>query len=113
LRFFQWKFLYLSKSLESSQNLAISKIVFLKSFSASGGQICPGGATILPLGVLYYIRYCKKEFFSMPKDIHTQDSSQQRASRLLLAMGVIVLVGALAYFVLTLVVNLVRRFFGG
>ena len=27
----------------------------------------------------------------MPKDIHTQDSSQQRASRLLLAMGVIVL----------------------
>ena len=41
----------------------------------------------------------------MPKDIHTQDSSQQRASRLLLAMGVIVLVGALAYFVLTLVVN--------
>ena len=28
----------------------------------------------------------------MPKDIHTQDSSQQRASRLLLAMGVIVLV---------------------
>ena len=34
----------------------------------------------------------------MPKDIHTQDSSQQRASRLLLAMGVIVLLGALAYF---------------
>ena len=28
----------------------------------------------------------------MPKNIHTQDSSQQRASRLLLAMGVIVLV---------------------
>ena len=27
----------------------------------------------------------------MPKDIHTQDSSQQRASRLLLAMGVICL----------------------
>ena len=27
----------------------------------------------------------------MPKNIHTQDSSQQRASRLLLAMGVIVL----------------------
>ena len=26
----------------------------------------------------------------MPKNIHTQDSSQQRASRLLLAMGVIV-----------------------
>ena len=41
----------------------------------------------------------------MPKNIHTQDSSQQRASRLLLAMGVIVLAGALAYFVLTLVVN--------
>lgn len=41
----------------------------------------------------------------MPKNIHTQDSSQQRASKLLLAMGVIVLVGALAYFVLTLVVN--------
>ena len=34
----------------------------------------------------------------MPKDIHTQDTSQQRASRLLLAMGVIVLLGALAYF---------------
>ena len=32
----------------------------------------------------------------MPKDIHTQDPSQQRASRLLLAMGVIVLLGALA-----------------
>ena len=41
----------------------------------------------------------------MPKDIHTQDSSQQRASKLLLAMGVIVLLGALAYFGLTLVVN--------
>ena len=41
----------------------------------------------------------------MPKDIHTQDSSQQRASRLLLAMGVIVLLGALAYFGLTLAVN--------
>ncbi len=34
----------------------------------------------------------------MPKDIHTQDSSQQRASRLLLAMGVIVLLCALAFF---------------
>ena len=48
----------------------------------------------------------------MPKDIHTQDSSQQRASRLLLAMGVIVLLGALAYFGLTLAVNrrtLMRR----
>ena len=31
----------------------------------------------------------------MPKDIHTQDSSQQQASRLLLAMGVIVLLGLL------------------
>ena len=41
----------------------------------------------------------------MPKDIHTQDSSQQRASRLLLAMGVIVLLGALAYFGLTLAVT--------
>ena len=41
----------------------------------------------------------------MLKDIHTQDSSQQRASRLLLAMGVIVLLGALAYFGLTLAVN--------
>ena len=41
----------------------------------------------------------------MPKDIHTQDPSQQRASRLLLAMGVIVLLGALAYFGLTLAVN--------
>ena len=41
----------------------------------------------------------------MPKDIHTQDSSQQRASRLLLATGVIVLLGALAYFGLTLAVN--------
>ena len=26
------------------------------------------------------MRYCKKEIFPMPKDIHTQDSSQQRAS---------------------------------
>lgn len=41
----------------------------------------------------------------MPKDIHSQDPAQQRASKLLLAMGVIVLVGALAYFGLTLVVN--------
>ena len=57
-----------------------SKIAFSKSFSAYGGQICPGGATILPLSVLYYIRYCIKEIFSMPKDIHTQDSSQQLAS---------------------------------
>ena len=41
----------------------------------------------------------------MPKNLPSQDSSQQRASKLLLAMGVIVLLGALAYFVLTLVVN--------
>ena len=59
----------------------------------------------MPPSVLYYIRYCKKEIFTIPKDIHTQDPSQQRASRLLLAMGVIVLLGALAYFGLTLAVN--------
>ena len=41
----------------------------------------------------------------MPKNLPSQDSSQQRASKLLLAMGVIVLLGALAYFMLTLVVN--------
>lgn len=41
----------------------------------------------------------------MPKDIHPRDSAQARSSRLLLAMGVIVLLGALAYFVLTLAVN--------
>lgn len=41
----------------------------------------------------------------MPKNLQSQDSSQQRASKLLLAMGVIVLLGALAYFVLTLAVN--------
>ena len=41
----------------------------------------------------------------MPKNLPSQDSSQQRASKLLLAMGVIVLLGALAYFVLTLAVN--------
>ena len=41
----------------------------------------------------------------MPKDIHQRDTAQQRSSRLLLAMGIIVLLGALAYFVLTLVVN--------
>ena len=39
----------------------------------------------------------------MPKDIHQRDTAQQRSSRLLLAMGIIVLLGALAYFVLTLV----------
>ena len=41
----------------------------------------------------------------MPKDIHQRDTAQQRSSRLLLAMGIIVLLGALAYFMLTLVVN--------
>ena len=41
----------------------------------------------------------------MPKDIHQRDSAQQRSFRLLLAMGIIVLLGALAYFVLTLAVN--------
>ena len=41
----------------------------------------------------------------MPKDIHQRDTAQQRSSRLLLAMGIIVLLGALAYFVLTFVVN--------
>ena len=40
----------------------------------------------------------------MPKDIHQRDTAQQRSSRLLLAMGIIVLLGALAYFVLTLVI---------
>ena len=40
----------------------------------------------------------------MPKDIHQHDSAQQRSFRLLLAMGIIVLLGALAYFVLTLAV---------
>ena len=32
----------------------------------------------------------------MPKDIHQRDTAQQRSSRLLLAMGIIVLLGALA-----------------
>ena len=41
----------------------------------------------------------------MPKDIHRRDTAQQRSSRLLLAMGIIVLLGALAYFVLTLALN--------
>ncbi len=31
----------------------------------------------------------------MPKDIHQRDTAQQRSSRLLLAMGIIVLLGAL------------------
>ena len=30
----------------------------------------------------------------MPKDIHQRDTAQQRSSRLLLAMGIIVLLGA-------------------
>ena len=46
----------------------------------------------------------------MPKDIHQRDTAQQRSSRLLLAMGIIVLLGALAYFVLTLVVNRRTRY---
>ena len=41
----------------------------------------------------------------MSKDIHQRDAAQARSSKLLLAMGIIVLLGALAYFVLTLVVN--------
>ncbi len=41
----------------------------------------------------------------MSKDINPQDSAQQRSSKLLLAMGVVVVLGVLAYFVLTLVVN--------
>lgn len=41
----------------------------------------------------------------MPKDIHSRDSAQARSSKLLLVMGIVVLLGALAYFVLTLVVN--------
>ena len=58
----------------------ILKIAFSNTIFASGGRFLRRGATILAEDVLYYIRYCKKEFFSMPKDIHTQDSSQQRAS---------------------------------
>ena len=41
----------------------------------------------------------------MPKDIQPGDEAQRRSTRLLIAMAVIVIVGALAYFVLTLVVN--------
>ena len=41
----------------------------------------------------------------MSKDIHQRDAAQARGSKLLLAMGIIVLLGALAYFILTLVVN--------
>ena len=41
----------------------------------------------------------------MAKDINPQDSAQQRSSKLLMAMGIIVVLGILAYFILTLVVN--------
>ena len=41
----------------------------------------------------------------MSKDLHQRDAAQARGSKLLLAMGIIVLLGALAYFILTLVVN--------
>ena len=41
----------------------------------------------------------------MSKDLQPRDSAQARSSKLLLAMGVIIILGALAYFVLTLVVN--------
>ena len=46
----------------------------------------------------------------MPKDIHQRDTAQQRSSRLLLAMGIIVLLGALAYFVLTTVSHFTSSF---
>ena len=39
----------------------------------------------------------------MSKDLHQRDAAQARGSKLLLAMGIIVLLGALAYFILTLV----------
>ena len=38
----------------------------------------------------------------MSKDLHQRDAAQARGSKLLLAMGIIVLLGALAYFILTL-----------
>ena len=41
----------------------------------------------------------------MSKDINRQESAQQRSSKLLMAMGIIVVLGILAYFILTLVVN--------
>ncbi len=41
----------------------------------------------------------------MSKDINQQGSAQQRSSRLLMAMGIVVALGILAYFILTLVVN--------
>ena len=37
----------------------------------------------------------------MSKDLHQRDAAQARGSKLLLAMGIIVLLGALAYFILT------------
>ena len=36
----------------------------------------------------------------MSKDLHQRDAAQARGSKLLLAMGIIVLLGALAYFIL-------------
>ncbi len=41
----------------------------------------------------------------MSKDINQQESAQQRSSKLLMAMGIVVVLGILAYFILTLVVN--------
>ena len=41
----------------------------------------------------------------MPNNINRQDAAQQRTTKLLLAMGVIVIIGAVAYFGLTLYVN--------
>lgn len=41
----------------------------------------------------------------MSKEINQQDSAQQRSSKLLMVMGIIVVLGILAYFILTLVVN--------
>lgn len=41
----------------------------------------------------------------MPKEINRNASAQQRSNRLLLGIGVFILIGALAYFVLTLTVN--------
>ena len=45
----------------------------------------------------------------MSKDLHQRDAAQARGSKLLLAMGIIVLLGALAYFILTLVVGQPRH----
>lgn len=41
----------------------------------------------------------------MSKEINRQESAQQRSSKLLMAMGIIVVLGILAYFILTLAVN--------